>query len=321
MKGIEHYTAASGFHVISIHYTADPSRDPSTEEGKIWIAEESRGIVGGTASAQWRQEQEIDWNVSGGELVFPHMSLYREQIIVDPFEIPDSWDLYASYDHGHRNPAAFIVIALDHDGDLWIVWEMYKTDLGYRAIAKEIRECPFVKKNRLAFLPIADPSIWAKTQHQQDESEMKSIARLFFELPEDEQVVFAPGIRGGDITVAERIKGDLWSTEALDKGKAPRLRIFANCTKTIWEFTNLRYADWTPAMMQTRNVQESIIDKNNHAWDAFKMFMNQFFMSPKSPKQDALDKLKKMDPASWQEWMHVRKMYDNNSKSIMGDFD
>jgi hypothetical protein len=319
MKGIEHFTATSGFHCISIHYSADPDRDPATDKGKLWIAEEAKGIPGGVYSAQWRQEQEIDWNVSGGELVFPHMGIYRDQINVDPFDIPETWALYAAYDHGHRAPAAFLVFAIDHDGDIWIIWEMYQRNLGYREIARRIRACPYFDK--LAFLPIADPSIWAKSQHQQDESEMKSIARLFFELPEKEQILFVPGQKGGDITVAERIKGDLWRIEDLDAGKPPRLRIFKLCTKTNWEFTNLRYDDWTLTMAQTRNEKEGIVDKNNHAWDAFKMFMTQFFMTPGKPGTDALDRLKRLDPVSWQEWVTVRKMYSNEGKGIMGNFD
>lgn len=319
MIGVDHYTAASGFHVISIHYTADPARNPANPEGLAWREEESRGIPGGINSAQWRQEQEIDWNVAGGELVFPHIAMYRERIIVSPFVLPSTWDFYGSYDHGHRNPACFLIMAVDHDGDVWIVWEMYQSNLGFRDIARKIRACPYFET--LAFPPIADPSIWAKTQHQTDESEMKSIARLFWELPEDEQVCFVPGIRGGDIMVAERIRGDLWRNEDMLAGKNPRLKIFANCPKTIWEFTNLRYEDWTNAMMQTRNQKESIVDKNNHAWDSFKMFMNQFFMATKEPKQDALDRLKKIDPASWAEWMAVRRLCDTKVDGIMGDFD
>ena len=319
MKGVEHFTSKAGFHVISIHYSADSERDPDTAQGQLWKDEESRGIPGGINSAQWRQEQEIDWNVTGGELVFPHVSMFKNKIVIPPFEIPSSWALYGSYDYGHRNPACFLVNAIGHDGDIYTVWEFYQAGVGYREQARCIKSCPYW--SRLSYLPVADPSIWAETQEQTSESELKSIARLFFELPGKEQIVFAPGKKGGDITVAEKIRGDHWKLEDLEAGKQPRWRIFENCTKTIWELKNLRYEDWSPGMMQSRNLRESIVDKNNHAWDCFKMFTTQFYMAPGQVADDPLEKLKKLDPVSYQEWMKVRGMYAGTNASSLGDFE
>ncbi len=321
MKGIEHYTSAAGFRVIRVHYSADLDRDPDTPAGAAWMVRESAGIPGGINSAHWRREQEIDWEAGGGELCFPQMTQYKDKIVIPPFTIPETWDVYGSYDYGHRNPACFLVMALDHDGCPWILWEMYGSGMGYKEQARLIRACPYF--DRLTILPIADPSIWAETSHQQDDNETKSVAQLFFELPEAMRIVFMRGRKGGDITVAERIRSDLWNPQSLAAGGEPALKIFACCTNTIKEFKNLRYEDWSAAMMQNRNVRESIVDKNNHAWDSLKMWMTQFFMAPGRPAEEtALDALKKTDPMSWQEWQSVNKLYFQPAHTgTMGQFD
>ena len=194
---------------------------------------------------------------------------------------------------------------------------------GIQRNCKAIRKCPFF--SRLAFLPIADPSIWAKTQQVigTDQNEMKSIAQLFFELPEDERVIFAPGKSGGDITVAEKVNGDLWNPARLAKGEEPRFKIFATCPMMIWEFGKLRYKDWSGTMQEQRNLQESIVDKDNHAFDDFKMFMTMFFMAPTRSIEDPLDKLRKQDYSSYLEWKSVREMHgeERSNKSAMGDFE
>jgi len=321
MKGIEHYQSASGFHVIRVEFKADPMKDPDTAEGSEWLTNEIRGIPGGMNSAQFRQEYLIDWDAAGGELVFPQLELFRGRIVVAPFEIPESWSLYGSFDYGHRNPSSFHVYAIDHDGDIWVGWEYYAAGKGYRQIAKNIRSCPMFE--RLQYLPIADPSIWAKTQQtSNDQNEMKSVAQLFFELPESERIVFSPGKSGGDITVAEKINGELWNEEELRAGRKPRLHIFATCPFLIWELAKLRYRDWGGSMQEYKNLQESIVDKDNHAFDDLKMFMTMFFMTPKEPESEKMSALRTLDPVSYAEWKSVQKMHgETQNTSTTGEDD
>jgi hypothetical protein len=321
VKGIEHYTSSSGFHCIRCHYSADPSKDPDTEAGRAWMENELKGIPGGIGSHQWRVEYEIDWDAAGGELVFPYFEAFRSRIVRPPFKIPETWNLYASFDYGHRNPSSFHVYALDHDNNIWVIWEYYSSGKGFRQIARSIRSCEYFGK--LCYLPIADPSIWAKTQQTESGSEMKSIAQLFYELPPEEQIVFSPGKKGGDITVAEKINGDVWNEEKLKEGKQPGLFILATCPFMIWELGKLRYKDWSGSMQEQRNLQESIVDKDNHAWDDLKMLMTMFFMAPGKPEDDKLEVLKRLDPASYEEWKSVARLHgeETGAAGSMGDFE
>ena len=323
LRGVKHYTCDIGYHVIRIHYTADPDKDPATPKGKAWFDNAVKGYTGGTKSSAWRQEMEIDWDSTGGELVFPQLQEFEEQIFVRPYTIPDTWALYGSFDYGHRNPSSFHVYALDHDANIHAVWEYYQAGKGYRQIAKAIRACPYF--DRLNFMPIADPSIWAKNQQVMggDDNEMKSIAQLFMELPPKEQIVFCPGKNGGDITVAEKINGDIWNEAALRAGEKPKLFIFQTCPMMMWELKKLRYADWSATMQEQRNIKEEIVDRDNHSFDDLKMFITMFFSAPGQTNAPKYQKLKETDPVSYQEWVSVAKMHGEvgSNKGSMGDFE
>ncbi len=311
MKGVQFYKSRAGFSCVRLHYSADPARDPDTEQGRQWVIEASKGLVGGVNSSDWRQEQEIDWDITGGAPVFPMIQLFRSRIVCAPFEIPEGWSLYAGYDYGHRNPSAFNVHAVDYEGNITTCWEYYKADARYRDQARAIRSCEFF--DRLSYMPIADPSIWSLTQ--QADNEVKSIAQLFSELADDERIHFAPGSKGGDVTLAERILGDLWAPLVLEwnvaNGALPgsqkstgrlKWRIFETCPNLISELEGLRWAEWTGSAAASRNAKEKIVDRKNHAWDATKVVFNMFFAGPVRPQADKYESLKKSDPSSYREW-------------------
>jgi len=309
VKGISHYQTKAGIHAVSVHYTADPAKDPDTDSGLTWFGEATKGYIGGTLSSAWREEMEVDWDVTGGELVFPMMQFFEDKIVAAPFEIPSDWQLYGSFDYGHRNPASFHVYAMDFDSNVWSVWELYGSEMGYVEMAEKIRACPYYDK--LNFMPIADPSIFAQTQ--QSENEVKSIAQLFWELDDAKRIIFVPATKGGDVTTAEKIRNNLW--EDLEN-KPAGWRIFSTCPWQIWELKKLRYADWSSTQMQFKNLREKIVDKDNHAWDDAKMFFNMFLWGPTSAPQDALSKLEKIDPMSAREWRAMAQRLGETQKPI-----
>jgi hypothetical protein len=328
VRGIERYKTKSGFTALRIHYTADPEKDPSTPAGKVWVENELKGYLGGMSSSSWQQEMEVDWSASGGELVFPLFDIFRHKIVVAPYNIPETWALYGTFDYGHRNPSAFHVHAIDHDGNVHTVWELYEAGLRVRQIARAIRgleslrddgsqipRCPFF--SRLSELPIADPSIKAK--NQDSNQEMKSLAQLFAELPEEEQVIFQYGARGGDVTFAEKINSTFWND--LDK-QNPRWTIFATCPMLIWELRKLRFADFSATAQETKNLQEKIVDKDNHGVDGCKYFFNRFFSTPDKPDTPkSYEYLKKIDYTSYKEAEYRDKMaLPKDGSSGMGDW-
>ena len=62
MPGMTEYDTPDGFHVLRIHFTADPRK--SNPE---WIAKEQLG----TTVADWEQEMEINFNIPKGKPWYP----------------------------------------------------------------------------------------------------------------------------------------------------------------------------------------------------------------------------------------------------------
>ncbi len=67
-------------------------------------------------------------------------------------------------------------------------------------------------------------------------------------------------------------------------------------------------------MQEQRNLKESIVDKDNHAFDDLKMFMTMFFMTPKEPETEAMEALRTLDPVSYQEWKSVQRLHGEGQK-------
>ena len=325
--GISKYWSKAGFAVMRIHYSADPEKDPANSTGAEWLERELRGYPGGSASSSWRQEMEIDWDAAGGDLVFPDFEPYRNKITVDPFEVPESWFLFGSYDYGQRNASSYHVHALDYDGNVWTVWEFYSTAFGYLQQARIIRSNPFWKRLQCN---ISDPQIFDKNQQQTsiggDSNVLKSVADLFAEIPPDPlepdgidgPIYFVPGKHGGDLTVAEWVKGNLWRDL---KTEMPRWRIFRSCPFLIWELGKLRYADWSAMAQETKNLREEVVSKDNHAWDDMKYFLLQFMIGPQKPPREKYQDLKELDFRSYREWKAVDALHEARQASFQDEWE
>ncbi len=93
--------------------------------------------------------------------------------VIEPFEVPDSWTIYRSFDWGFTRPFSVGWWAVDHDGTLYRILEMYgwtgEPDTGvkwtsaqiFSEIARAENEHRWLKGKRVS--GVADPSIWAGT--------------------------------------------------------------------------------------------------------------------------------------------------------------
>lgn len=256
-KGMRSWETRDGIVCLEVHYTSDPDKDPD-RDGENWLSESVKGYPGGMRSSGWRREMEIDWDIMGGEAVFPFLLDIDSKIFIPRLSddtVNNELELYGGFDYGTRNPSAFIVWGADKHGSLYAVWEYYQAGSTYTETSKVIKGCPYF--DNLRYIK-ADPSIWSKTQ--QTASGLKSISELFAE----EGVHFQPGRRGADIPVAERLLGDYWE----DK-EDPRAFVTAACPNLRRELTNLRWQEHKSALVAaSKNNPEKIVDKDNHAFDA-----------------------------------------------------
>ena len=290
--------------VLRVHYSADPDKRPGTAAGDDWLSRSLAGYAGGRTSPRWKREMEIDYGAFGGAKAFPEWDAWKTgPIVCEPFA-PVGYTLYASYDHGWNNPAAFHVHGVGRDGQIVTLWEFYADRVPVSYIARMIKGQDIVLPRRpeakieparlrwpgnpfaeTMRIKIADPSMWAEDQPMKDEPN-KSIADLFAR----EGVHFERGERGGDQTVVEWLLGTFWVDP-----EHPRYRITTACPHLIRELGTQRYKEVSEHQQLTHDASEVLVDKDNHAWDGLKMFLKRFPPTPSTAKP-------KPEPATFNWW-------------------
>lgn len=310
IPGFESRITKGGIFVRRYHYSADQRKRPGTEAGDLWVKEESLAYPLGIADPRWAKEMEIKYGALGGQFIFPSFNIWKtdSRIFVHPFD-PVGYRLYGAYDHGFNNPSAYLVIGCSPDNVYTVLWEFYADHVTAHDIAKIIRGQAVTLDDGRVFegnpfagreeWMVADPSIWAEDlpQHR---GPNKSTAAIFRE----NDVVFIEGERGGDITVANWLLGYFWADV-----HNPLVRISSRCTKFIWELSNLRNKEFSETVAFKKNNPEEILDKDNHAWDAFKYFIKKFPPPPSIMQKVAA-------PNSFQWWRKVSKPEKTNDFAI-----
>ncbi len=131
--GVKVGELSSGFFHRFIHYTDDPARDDD------WVKQESPKY-GGINSAKWLREQEGEWDVYGGERVWPMLNRQFHVCLKDIKEMA----VYRVIDHGIRHPTCCLWVGVNKNGDRHFFREYYATDrsvaLNARAIISLTRE-------------------------------------------------------------------------------------------------------------------------------------------------------------------------------------
>jgi len=132
-----------------------------------------------------------DWNVFVGQF----FREFRPDVHgVEPFEIPEDWEIYGGMDYGEANQTSYGIYAAStpewqakHGTGLYRVGEYYSAGAGpdhNREIDNLVNECRWTKKSergktiqRRPKLVYADPSMWIDRKH--DVGRIKSAAMAF----------------------------------------------------------------------------------------------------------------------------------------------
>jgi len=277
IPGVKARFTSAGIPVLRVRYDADPRKRPGTAEGDAWIARASAAYPGATQSPRWQKEMEIEWGALGGLRVFPMWEQWvgAGKIVIPPFD-PVGYKLYASYDHGWRNPASYTVYGMNGDGELVAFWECYGSGIGVVNMARVIvgndvilgdgRRLPGNPFAKREVWRIADPQLWAEDQPMSDGTN-KSVAELY----RRHGITFAPGERGGDTMVAEWLHGHWWKDP-----EKPLFRITSECPKLVWEIGQQRHKELSAKVAMNKDQPEELVDKDNHSWDGLKMLLKKF---------------------------------------------
>ena len=165
--------------------------------------------------------------------------------VIEPFEIPDSWRIYRSFDWGYNKPFSCGWWAVDHDGVAYRILELYGCTQTpnegvkwtppqvFSKIAQIEREHRWLTGKQI--IGIADPAIW-------DAQTGKSIA----ETAGEHGVYFTPGDH-------KRLPGwmQVHYRLAFDENGYPMMYIFRNCQAFIRTIPILQYDEHKPEDLDT----------------------------------------------------------------------
>lgn len=181
--------------------------------------------------------------------ITPEQALQQRRFthVIEPFEIPRGWNVMRSYDFGYNKPFSLGYWAVDYDGVLYRILEMYgctqtpdegvkwTPDEQFMKISQFEREHPWLKGRHIVD-SIADPAIW-------DTSRGESIA----ETAARYGVYFTPGDNNripGWMQVHYRMQ--------FDENGYPRMYVFNNCKAFRRTIPLMMYSETHPEDLDTK---------------------------------------------------------------------
>jgi len=215
-------------------------------------------IFEGQFFEDFRTEPDVEKCVQSGITPEQAKQQGRWTHVIEPLDMNTgdrrSWTIYRSYDFGYAKPFSCAWWAVDHDGTLYRIMELYgctetpneglkwTPDKQFSEIARIEREHPWLKGRQI--LGIADPAIW-------DVSRGESIADTGIRYG----VYFTPGDHA-------RIPGWMQCHYRLqfDNSGYPRLYVFDNCKGFIRTIPELRYDTHNPEDLDTEG-EDHIADE------------------------------------------------------------
>lgn len=210
--------------------------------------------------------------------------------VIDPFDIPDDWNIYRAFDFGSTNPTACLFIAVDNDDNWYISDEHYESGQRIDYHAGVINSNPLSLRVANSF---GDPSgaqwisefaqrgIYITPATKETNTTFNTWVRLKIERVA-EKLKRVPGhtvphVSGGDIDLSKGL---------------PSLFVFKNCTNTIREFETYRWKEKSVTQAQDLNEPDVPEKANDHAMDALSYFAVSYKKQQKYivPKNDLSNK-------------------------------
>lgn len=200
---------------------------------------------------------------------------YRDRAythVIEPFEIPEGWKIYRSFDWGYNKPFSCGWWAVDYDGVVYRILELYGCTQTpnegvkwtppqvFAKIAEIERDHRWLAGKKI--IGIADPAIW-------DAETGKSIA----DVAADHGVYFSPGDH-------KRIPGwmQVHYRLAFDENGFPMMYVFSNCKAFIRTIPLLQYDEHKPEDLDT--------DGEDHVADEVRYFCMSRPIKPRVAAKD-----------------------------------
>ena len=268
LAGVAEYKAVSrqlvfpGGSVLELGYCAcdgDMDRYQGAEFDVICIDEATQ------LKEEWLRQAWLEgkWDVFQGQFFQEFVddpAHYRDRRfthVIEPFDIPREWSIWRSYDFGYAKPFSCGWWAVDHDGCVYRILELYgctgEPDEGVKWTPEkqfaEIRRIedthPWLKGRDI--LGVADPAIW-------DSSRGESI----YETALKHRIFFMKGDN-------RRIPGwmQMHYRMAFDEEGYPQLYVFTGCRAFRRTVPGLLFSETEPEDLDTR-MEDHVADESRY---------------------------------------------------------
>lgn len=199
-----------------------------------------------------------------------HYSDHRFTHVIEPFEIPKEWKIYRSYDFGYSKPFSCAWWAVDYDGVIYRILELYgctqtenegvkwTADKQFKEIARIEQEHRWLKGRHIT--GVADPAIWSQDR---GESIYETACKhgIYFDKADNDRL-------GGWQQCHYRL--------AFDENGFPSFYCFKTCKAFIRTIPLLLYSATKPEDLDTA--------MEDHVADEFRYFCMSRPISPKQIK-------------------------------------
>ena len=214
-----------------------------------------------------------DWDSYAGQVFeefrndVTHYGDRRFTHVITPFEPPKDWNIYRSFDFGYAKPFSCAWHAIDHDGRIYRILELYgcrkdEPDVGvkwspeeiFKEIARIEHEHEWLKGKRIH--GVADPAIWDKS-HGISIAEHGENHGIYFEKGKNDRL-------NGKMQVHYRMR--------FDENGIPMMYVFSNCKAFIRTI---------PTLIYDANRPEDVDSKlEDHCYDEFRYLCMENPMKP-----------------------------------------
>lgn len=178
--------------------------------------------------------------------------------VIEPFDIPKGWKIYMSYDFGYSKPFSAAWWAIDYDGIIYRIVELYgctrEPNEGVKWTAEEQfkkmreieREHPLLKGRKIS-RRIADPAIWDGSRGESIE-ETAAKNQIYFEKGENARI---PGWM------------QMHYRMAFDDNGIPMIYIFNTCKAFIRTIPLMTYSETHVEDLDT-SLEDHVADESRY---------------------------------------------------------
>ena len=246
-------------------FNKQKERDVGVIYSTCWDASKSKGVRGHLSDVfinrlieQYKDTpEELDARLEGkfmhlAGLVFKNFR--RDKHVIKPFTIPTWWNIIEAIDTHPQTPDAVMWLAIDELGYKYIIDELW-----FDGTVEEEAMAIIAKRKQIGVDPIVtivEPAAWNVDKHTNinvadmlAEELARRSAKFSFEKGSKD-------LMGGIEAIRNAFKPD--------KAEVPMLRIFENCTRTVWEIERWVWQKFSGKSSDKKDPPNRPVDKDDH---------------------------------------------------------